>query len=135
MDRHFSSSLGLPMTTDDSDITTLINPPNTSSQRDVTLSLQVRLSRLLSFILSSMYNDDLKCCANRSDIYKTQKTQLGTFLEKTRSILHTLAGHAQEIEEIIRLEFQDSVDTMPKGTRHITLLYHQVPLTRMFLEH
>ncbi|KAE8420921.1 Zn(II)2Cys6 transcription factor [Aspergillus pseudocaelatus] len=111
MDRHLSSSLGLPMTTQDSDITTLIDPPSTCSQRDVTLSLQVRLSHLLSSILTS--------------IYKNEKTQLGTFLESTRSILHTMAGHAQEIESIIHMQVQSSVDTMPKGTRHITLLYHQ----------
>ncbi|KAE8355439.1 Zn(II)2Cys6 transcription factor [Aspergillus coremiiformis] len=111
MDRHVSSSLGVPMTTQDSDITTVVDPPSACSQRDATLSLQVRLSHLLSFILTS--------------IYKTEKTQLGTFLEKTRSILHTMAGHAQEIEHIIHLKFQHSVDTMPQGTRHITLLYHQ----------
>lgn len=62
-------------------------------------------------------------------IYKTEKTSLGTFLETTRSILQVLAGHAQEIEKIIQHEFQNSVDTMPKGTRHITLLYHQVRLS------
>ncbi|KNG91257.1 Zn(II)2Cys6 transcription factor [Aspergillus nomiae NRRL 13137] len=111
MDRHLSSSLGLPMTTQDSDITTLIDPPSSCPQRDVTLSLQVRLSHLLSSILTS--------------IYKNEKTQLGTFLETTRSILHTMAGHAQEIESIIHMKNENSVDTMPKGTRHITLLYHQ----------
>ncbi|KAE8346229.1 hypothetical protein BDV24DRAFT_176278 [Aspergillus arachidicola] len=71
----------------------------------------VRLSHLLSSILTS--------------IYKNEKTQLGTFLETTRSILHTMAGHAQEIESIIHTKVPSSVDTMPKGTRHITLLYHQ----------
>ncbi|RMJ22234.1 putative transcription factor [Aspergillus sp. HF37] len=111
MDRHFSSSLGVPMTTQDSDITTLVDPPTACSQQDATLSLQVGLSHLLSFILTS--------------IYKTEKTELGPFLQKTRSILQTLAGHAQTIENIIHTKFQNSVDTMPRGTRHITLLYHQ----------
>ncbi|KAI9034871.1 Zn(II)2Cys6 transcription factor [Aspergillus affinis] len=111
MDRHFSSSVGLPMTTHDDDITTVIDPPSTCSQRDATLSLHVKLSHLLSFILTT--------------IYKNETTALGTFLEKTRSILQTMAGHAQEIENIIHLKFQNSVDTMPRGTRHITLLYHQ----------
>lgn len=50
MDRHFSSSLGLPMTTKDSDITTLVNTGN-SDPRDLTFSLQVRLTRMLSFII------------------------------------------------------------------------------------
>lgn len=50
MDRHFSSSLGLPMTTKDGDITTLVNMGN-SDPRDLTFSLQVRLTRMLSFII------------------------------------------------------------------------------------
>ncbi|KAL2824839.1 hypothetical protein BJY01DRAFT_262820 [Aspergillus pseudoustus] len=111
LDQHFSSSVGASMTPKDSDITTLLDPPATSSQSDATLGLLVRLSHLLSYILSS--------------IYRGTKTQLGTFLETTRSILHVLAGHAREIESIIQIKFQNSVDTMPKGTRHITLLYHQ----------
>ncbi|RDW87040.1 putative C6 transcription factor [Aspergillus mulundensis] len=113
LDRHISSSVGASMTQEDSDITTLLDPPTAiaCSQNDTTLSLSVRLSHLLSYILSS--------------IYKGTETQLGTFLETTRSILHVLAGHAREIERIIQLKFQNSVDTMPKGTRHITLLYHQ----------
>ncbi|KAL4907807.1 hypothetical protein BDW74DRAFT_189219 [Aspergillus multicolor] len=113
LDRHVSSSVGASMTPEDSDITTLLDPPAAiaCSQNDTTLSLSVRLSHLLSYILSS--------------IYKGTETQLGTFLETTRSILHVLAGHAREIERIIQLKFQNSVDTMPKGTRHITLLYHQ----------
>lgn len=40
------------MTTQDSDITTLVDAPSTCSQRDATLSLQVKLSYLLSFILT-----------------------------------------------------------------------------------
>ncbi|RAK73129.1 Zn(II)2Cys6 transcription factor [Aspergillus fijiensis CBS 313.89] len=111
MDRHFSCSLGIPMLTRDSDITTVLDSPSACSQRDATLCLQVRLSHLLSFILTT--------------IYKTQKTQLGTFLDQTKSILQTLAGHAREIEKIIYRKFQNSIDTMPRGTRHITLLYHQ----------
>ncbi|KAL5341923.1 hypothetical protein BJX70DRAFT_10513 [Aspergillus crustosus] len=111
LDRHISSSVGASMTPQDGDITILLDPPNASSQSDATLGLLVRLSHLLSYILAS--------------IYKGTETQLGTFLETTRSILHVLAGHAREIESIIHLKFQNSVETMPKGTRHITLLYHQ----------
>ncbi|KAL4969847.1 uncharacterized protein BDV14DRAFT_195379 [Aspergillus stella-maris] len=111
LDRHISSSVGASMTPQDSDISALLDPPAAGSQSDATLGLSVRLSHLLSYILST--------------IYKGTKTQLGTFLETTRSILHILAGHAREIESIIHLKFQNSVDTMPKGTRHITLLYHQ----------
>lgn len=37
-----------------------------------------------------------------------------------------MAGHAQEIEQTMQLKFNTSVSTMPKGTRHVTLQYHQV---------
>ncbi|KAF4856327.1 hypothetical protein CGCSCA4_v000750 [Colletotrichum siamense] len=82
-----------------------------ASPQDTTLGLRVKLSHLLSSIINT--------------VYKSEKTPLGKFLEETKSILHTLAGHAQEIEKITRVKFQNSVDTMPKGTRDITLLYHQ----------
>ena len=53
MDRHFSSSLGLPMSIADSDITTLQNPTSTGSQEDTILLLQAKLWHLLSVILKS----------------------------------------------------------------------------------
>ncbi|KAI2462765.1 hypothetical protein F4781DRAFT_419001 [Annulohypoxylon bovei var. microspora] len=110
MDRHFSSSVGLPMSIQDSDITTPINPPNAGSRGDSFRTLQVNLSHLLSVILTT--------------VYKPHITPLGTFLEQTRSILHTLAHHAQEIEKIISL-LQNSVGTMPRDTSYLTLMYHQ----------
>lgn len=130
MDRHFSCSGGLPMTTQDSDISVSMDPPATLSHRDVALSLQARLSQLLSFILQSMSRPDLLSLSLLIflfiAVYKTEKTQLNAFLDTTRSILRTLAGHAQEVEKIIHVRFRNSVDTLPRGTRHTTLLYHQV---------
>lgn len=55
MDRHFSSSVGLPMTVQDSDITTLVNPPGTGTAVDSARSLQVNLSHLMSVILTSKF--------------------------------------------------------------------------------
>lgn len=116
------------MTTQDSDITTVIDPPNMSSPQDTSLSLQVRLSHLSSLILTGKHltRHSWAIANDPKGVYKAEKTSLGNFLETTRSILHTLAGHAQEIEQIFNLKFQNSVDTLPMGTRHITLLYHQV---------
>lgn len=63
-------------------------------------------------------------------LYKPEKTPLGQFLEQTKAILRTLAHHAQEIERIISLKFKNNtVDTMPRGTKYIMLLYHQVSLS------
>jgi proline utilization trans-activator len=55
MDRHFSSSLGVPMTTQDSDISTLLELPATGRQQDATFIIQVRLWRLFSTIVTSVY--------------------------------------------------------------------------------
>ncbi|KAM5379070.1 hypothetical protein ACJA88_005630 [Fusarium oxysporum] len=110
MDRHFSSSLGLPMSVQDNDISTPVNPPNVGSQDDSARSLQ---------------SEESPSTSDLSALYKPEKTPLDQFLEQTKSILHTLAHHAQEIERIISLKFRNSVDTMPRGTKYITLLYHQ----------
>ncbi|EFY98027.2 Zn(II)2Cys6 transcription factor [Metarhizium robertsii ARSEF 23] len=111
MDRHFSSSLGLPMSVQDGDITTPVNPPNVGSQSDSARSLQVNLSHLMSIIVTT--------------VYLPARTPLTSFLEQTRSILHTLAHHAQEIERIIRLKFDNSPGAMPRETHYLTMLYHQ----------
>ncbi|KAL4814526.1 hypothetical protein BDW67DRAFT_186725 [Aspergillus spinulosporus] len=95
MDRHVSSSLALPMTTHDSDITTLLKPADAGSRREP------------------------------APIYKNKKAKLGTFSEKTRTILQTMTLHARENEEIVQAKSSNSLETMPKGTQYITLLYHQ----------
>lgn len=53
IDRHFSSSLGVPMTTPDSEITTNFNETKNLAERGSTLRLQVSLSQLLSQIITS----------------------------------------------------------------------------------
>jgi hypothetical protein len=60
-------------------------------------------------------------------IYESEKTQLGTFLEITRSILETMANYAKEIEQMVTLYSHGHRENLPEGTRHIILLYHQVP--------
>ncbi|KAJ5337834.1 hypothetical protein N7452_004562 [Penicillium brevicompactum] len=132
MDRHVSSSLGLPMTTQDSDITTTLNPAPAGSRPDATLSLHVKLSYLFSSILTCKmslfyaYGVIIDTLFSQA-IYKNEKTELGIFLEKTRTILQTMTIYAREIENMVHPKSTTSVETMPKGTRYITLLYHQLP--------
>jgi len=126
LDRHFSPSLGLPVTLQDSDITTLINPP-ASNLQNMTFSLQVRITRMFSFIIGSMYSFTfLWFPANNAAIYKTEKTPLATFLDITRGILETMAKYAEEIENMINVNFHGSRDNVPKEMRHTILQYHQV---------
>ncbi|PYH76783.1 hypothetical protein BO82DRAFT_436379 [Aspergillus uvarum CBS 121591] len=44
---------------------------------------------------------------------------------RCRGLWWTLAGYAHEMEEIIQIRLRNSLNTMPRGTQHITLLYHQ----------
>jgi hypothetical protein len=37
-----------------------------------------------------------------------------------------MTAYAREIEDIVQSKNPSSIETMPKGTRYITLLYHQV---------
>ena len=61
-----------------------------------------------------------------AEIFKTEKTQLGRFLDITSEILQAMAGLAEEIEDIFPAGLQATKDTMPHEMRHIILLYHQV---------
>ena len=136
MDRHISTSNGLPVSTPDCGASPLTAYGSTEVDGDLILSLQAKLSNLMWAILNSKYSNQAvtrrathnKLTCSKA-VYKTERTGLAMFLENTRSILHTLAGHAKEIERIISTEFQNSVGIMPEGTRHITLLYHQVRIS------
>lgn len=59
-------------------------------------------------------------------MFKTEKTQLGYFLDLTREILQTMARLAEEIEDAFPDGFNTCLDTMSHEMRHIILLYHQV---------
>lgn len=111
IDRQISAALGIPMTVQDFDISTLVNMPGETAQ-NTTLSLQVRLSQMMSSVLSR--------------IFKTEKTQLGRFLDLTREILQTMACLAGEIEDAFPTGLHASMDTMSHEMRHVILLYHQV---------
>ncbi|PYH96245.1 Zn(II)2Cys6 transcription factor [Aspergillus ellipticus CBS 707.79] len=111
MDRHFSSSLGIPVIIQDNDVTTLIDSPNPSCQRNAMLSLRVKLSRLLSTVLGT--------------VYRTERHPIESFIEKTKTILNTMAGLAKELEDFVNTKFSSPVNSMSKGMRHILLLYHQ----------
>jgi proline utilization trans-activator len=53
IERHFSSTLGLPTGVHDCEVTTPLTSPRDSSQRDAILSLHVKVARLVSTVVSS----------------------------------------------------------------------------------
>lgn len=68
MDRHFSSSLGIPMTIQDGDITALREIQRTGLQQDATLALQVQLWHLFSKIVASKYSTVVSGFARRRSL-------------------------------------------------------------------
>lgn len=44
-----------------------------------------------------------------------------------------MARYAEEIEKMIHVSFQGSIDNVSEETRHTILLYHQVSKTRFSL--
>lgn len=134
IDRHCSLSMGLPISTRDSDVTAKFPCPSSHSQSDSTFGLQIKLYRSLSDILTSEFPLCQSACLHHSNndgvftiaVYRSEQIQLLEFLEMTRSIMHRMAGHAHELEGIIQVREQESVDAISRDTRHIMLLYHQV---------
>lgn len=37
-----------------------------------------------------------------------------------------MASLARELEEVVETKFKDSIDSLSRGTLHLTLLYHRV---------
>ena len=52
MDRHFSWSLGIPIVIQDENISTVLDESGSTARQDSVLSLQVRLWRLFTTIIS-----------------------------------------------------------------------------------
>ncbi|KAH7265836.1 hypothetical protein B0J15DRAFT_391715 [Fusarium solani] len=107
MDRHFSSSLGIPMSVQDSDITTTVNPPNIGSQGDSARSLQVNLSHLLSVILTIATRPLLL------SVLKERLDMLGhpgdenweSFLSQTAAVISTGIKSAVKTLQILTTEY------------------------------
>ncbi|ATY65318.1 C6 transcription factor [Cordyceps militaris] len=70
MDRHFSSSVGLPMSVQDSDITTLVSPPGTGTAADSARSLQVNLSHLMSLHPHQLFHPRMSKSDGQKAVYK-----------------------------------------------------------------
>ncbi|GLA71007.1 hypothetical protein AtubIFM55763_001287 [Aspergillus tubingensis] len=55
----------------------------------------------------------------------TERRPIESFIEKTKTILNTMADLARELEDFINTKFAGPVNSMSKGMRHILLLYHE----------
>ncbi|KAF2015671.1 hypothetical protein BU24DRAFT_491888 [Aaosphaeria arxii CBS 175.79] len=111
MDRHISSASGCPKAVPEEDITAPLPTSTASSQRHVVYTLHVKVTRLVSKVIATVYIPD-----DVSD---------RTFLDRTRRLLKHLAGLARELEDTIHNELQSTVQLDLSAVTLITLSYHE----------
>ncbi|KAK2592766.1 hypothetical protein QQS21_009538 [Conoideocrella luteorostrata] len=108
LDRRLSAQMGTPSTIRDEDITANLPWKDDSSTMAITVTLSIKLSRLLSTIASSVYAADEK---------------LGrSFIQNTESAIRSLAEAAQESDSVMANTRQSARPS--RVTSGITLMYH-----------
>ncbi|KAH6643502.1 fungal-specific transcription factor domain-containing protein [Boeremia exigua] len=111
MDRHIASATGCPTVVHEEDITAPLPITFGSSQRHIVYTLHVKVSRLVSKVLSTVYVSN-----NAVD---------RTFLERTRRLLKSLAGLAKELEDTIQNQLQSPIQVDLASVTLLTLAYHE----------
>ncbi|KZF21338.1 hypothetical protein L228DRAFT_249146 [Xylona heveae TC161] len=110
LERKLSLSLGVPVFVRETDITSELVDPTTSPPRTAALVLNVKISRVISYILNTVYGVD-----ERLD---------GQFPRKIRSVLRQMAGLATELEAVFESKFKNSVDSLSGVTTRLNLAFH-----------
>ncbi|KAL4894884.1 hypothetical protein BDV59DRAFT_175200 [Aspergillus ambiguus] len=110
LDRKFASLNGSPNSIDDDEITSVLWDPRTSLKKEAALSLNVRITQVITRVLNTVYSAD--------------GTLGGLFLRKLRSVLHEMADLSRELEDVFAHRFSNSVDALSGVTTRLTLSCH-----------
>ncbi|GES58218.1 C6 transcription factor [Aspergillus terreus] len=110
LDRKFASLNGSPNSINDDEITTVLWDPRTSSKKEAALSLNVRISQVITRVLNTVYSAD--------------GTLGGLFLRKLRSVLQEMTELSRELEDVFAHRFSNSVDAPSGMTTRLTLSCH-----------
>ncbi|KAK5226801.1 hypothetical protein LTR72_002790 [Exophiala xenobiotica] len=111
LDRTLSSAVGAPVSVQDDHVRQPLGSPRSSSQRDATLIMHVKLCRVVSYILTELYTAD--------------GSLEHSYLSKVRSVLRRMAEIAEELEDTIDFKFKSSLETLSKGALYLRMLYNQ----------
>jgi hypothetical protein len=128
LDRKFASLNGSPNSINDDEITTVLWDPRTSSKKEAALSLNVRISQVITRVLNSellcriLDSTVLTCVA----VYSADGTLGGLFLRKLRSVLQEMTELSRELEDVFAHRFSNSVDAPSGMTTRLTLSCHLV---------
>ncbi|KAH8807875.1 Zn(II)2Cys6 transcription factor [Xylogone sp. PMI_703] len=111
LDREMTSLMGLPQAINDNDVQTPLPTFLGSVQRTQTLNIQIKLSRIIAEINSTIYGIDGRL-----------NTQ---FLLSTKSTLASIANLADELRQLLPMPLDKSVSGVSRLTAYIHILYHQ----------
>ncbi|KAJ5499316.1 hypothetical protein N7453_008367 [Penicillium expansum] len=122
LDRRFSSLMGTPISINDADVTMGLPNSGILHQRCRTLGMHVRLSRIISNVLDSVYGSDGRL--NQS------------FIKSVQEVLRSLAALAPDLERQFKLN-GSSGEPISRATGTLHLCYHQCVIlaTRPLLVH
>lgn len=110
LDRRFSALMGAPVSIHDEDITLDLPNPDHAMQKCGALSIHVRLSRLMSILLSTIYGPD-----GRLD---------SSFTSCVQEVLRRLAHLAPELEKSYTINMSNS-QPLSRVSATLNLYYHQ----------
>ncbi|OQU99952.1 Fungal Zn2-Cys6 binuclear cluster domain-containing protein [Cladophialophora immunda] len=122
LDRRLSSMIGVPSSVQDVDITCPLPGLDDHSQRGTVLNINVKISRLMTQIINSVYSVE----------------RLGRpFVKTVQSVLRDMAAIAHEMDVVCSSAAYGSIGAVSTVAGHIQLSYHQCILlaTRPLLLH
>ncbi|KAJ5690727.1 Transcription factor [Penicillium macrosclerotiorum] len=110
LDREFSALIGAPSSIRDEDITVRLPADVEGSVEHINLTLHVRLSRLMSQILTTVYGvgDEFN----------------GSLIRNTQSILHRMAELSQDLTAFLNTHFHGLIGRASKMAIRLMLAHH-----------
>ncbi|OJJ36607.1 hypothetical protein ASPWEDRAFT_108361 [Aspergillus wentii DTO 134E9] len=110
LDREFAAQIGAPSSIRDEDITAKLPSQNSDSLNSQSMTLHVRLSRLMAQILATVYG--------------VKKGSHESLVKHTQSILRDLAELSKDLTGLLNTHFQGSVSRASRMALRLILSYH-----------
>ncbi|OAQ74575.1 protein phosphatase 2C [Purpureocillium lilacinum] len=110
LDRTFSSSMGVPISIQDADITTTM-PSRDGARDSMTLYVHVKLSNLISEVVNKVYGAEGRLRSS--------------FLPCVHKVLERIASIASDLNACFPLSYDGSDGGISRVSSHLHLFYHQ----------
>ncbi|GLI82258.1 hypothetical protein PoHVEF18_010686 [Penicillium ochrochloron] len=111
MDREMTSLMGLPQSLNDDHVSALLPTFPGAGQKTAGIGMQIKLSRIIAEINSTVYAIDGRLNRN--------------FLLRTKTALASVARLADELQESFPLQAERSTNGVSRTSAYLHLLYHQ----------